>query len=291
MCRFTLYLGPPVRLSTLLIEPSHSLIQQSFHAEERSEPLNGDGFGVGWYAPPISPEPAVFRSVTPAWNNQNLASLARVVSSPCILAHVRAATPGMVVNESNCHPFQWGKYLFMHNGFIGSFPQVRRRLLQSLSDEAFSVVQGSTDTEHLFALFVDEIVKNGGSDPGECMAECLNHAVWRVMDLVAEHGDGSPSFLNVAVSDGDRAAVCRFTDSTDTPAESLYHICQELYEPISRHSPSRRRHERSHSVVVSSERLTDDADWVEVPQNQLVGVDRDGRQHLFRMEREGLRPA
>ena len=44
MCRFTLYLGPPVRLSTLLIEPSHSLIQQSFHAEERSEPLNGDGF-------------------------------------------------------------------------------------------------------------------------------------------------------------------------------------------------------------------------------------------------------
>jgi len=288
MCRFTLYLGPPVRLSTLLIEPSHSLIQQSFHAEERSEPLNGDGFGVGWYAPAVSEEPAVFRSVTPAWNNKNLESLASVVTSPCVLAHVRAATEGMVVNESNCHPFQYGKYLFMHNGFIGSFPQVRRQLLRTLSDEAFSVVQGSTDTEHLFALFVDELVKNGGSDPGECMAECLNNAVWRVMDLVAEYGNGSPSFLNVAVSDGDRVAGGRFTDSVDQPAESLYYISRELYEPAWKGSRGRRRHEHSRSLVVSSERLTDDADWVKVPQNHLVGVDREGRQHLFRMEREGL---
>ncbi len=291
MCRFTLYLGPPVRLSTLLIEPSHSLIQQSFHAEERSEPLNGDGFGVGWYAPAVSPLPAVFRSVTPAWNNRNLASLASVVTSPCVLAHVRAATEGMVVNESNCHPFQYGRHLFMHNGFIGSFGRIRRSMLEGLCDEAFEVVQGSTDTEHLFALFVDELVKNGGSDPGECMAECLNRAVWRVMDLVGEEGDGSPSFLNIAVSDGDRAAVCRFTDSPEKPAESLYYIVRELYRPISKDSPARRTHERSTSVVISSERLTDDPEWLQVPQNHLVGVDRLGRQHMFRLGRDGLREA
>jgi glutamine amidotransferase len=287
MCRFTLYLGPPVRLSTLLIEPSHSLIQQSFHAEERTEPLNGDGFGVGWYAPGITPVPAVFRSVTPAWNNENLESLAHVVCSPCVLAHVRAATEGMVVNESNCHPFQWGEYLFMHNGQLGSFGAIRRQLLRTLSDDAFAIVRGSTDTEHVFALFVDELLKNGGDDPGSRMAECLNRAVWRAIDLVREFGDGEPSFLNVAVSDGDRAAVCRFTNSPDKPAESLYYNSRVLYEPAFP-GQGRRAHERSRAVVVSSERLTNDEAWVEVPPNQLVGVDRDGRQHLFHMERGGL---
>jgi ergothioneine biosynthesis protein EgtC len=290
MCRFTLYLGPPVRLSTLLVEPSHSLIQQSFHAEERTEPLNGDGFGVGWYAPEVTPVPAVFRSVTPAWNNENLEALSQVVCSPCVLAHVRAATDGMPVNESNCHPFQWGEFLFMHNGRVGSFQSIRRRLLDTLSDDAFSLVRGSTDTEHLFAMFVDELLKNGGEDPGERMAECLNRAVWRIVDMVRDVGEGAASFLNVAVSDGDRAAVCRFTDSTDVAAESLYYISRVLYEPAFS-GPKRRVHERSRSTVVSSERLTDDPGWQAVPPGQMVAVDRDGQQHLFHMDRDGLRPA
>ena len=121
MCRFTLYLGPAVRLSTLLIEPSHSLIHQSFKSTERSEPLNGDGFGVGWYAPRLTWEPAVYHDVSPAWNNRNLHSVAKLVVSPCVLAHVRAATPGSDVNLANCHPFQYGAYLVMHNGHIGGF--------------------------------------------------------------------------------------------------------------------------------------------------------------------------
>ena len=92
MCRFTFYLGRPIRLSSLITDPSHSVIRQSFQAQEREEPLNGDGFGVAWYAPEHSDEPAVFKSVTPAWSNRNLRDLARVVASHCILAHVRAAT-------------------------------------------------------------------------------------------------------------------------------------------------------------------------------------------------------
>ena len=67
MCRLMLYLGPETRLSSLIVEPRHSLIRQSVHSEEREEPLNGDGFGVGWYASELSLEPAVFRSITPAW--------------------------------------------------------------------------------------------------------------------------------------------------------------------------------------------------------------------------------
>src|SRR5262249_24930171 len=134
MCRFVLYLGPRTRLSSLLVEPSHSLIRQSTSSREREEPLNGDGFGVGWYASDLAAEPAVFRSITPAWNNRNLQNLARVVASDCVLAHVRVATQSSGVNEANCHPFRWRQFLCMHNGDIGDFRLVRRKLLASVCD-------------------------------------------------------------------------------------------------------------------------------------------------------------
>lgn len=301
MCRFTLYLGPPVRLSTLLIEPRHSLILQSYRSEERAEPLNGDGFGVGWYAPRLSHEPAVFHAITPAWNNRNLASIAQAVASPCILAHVRAATMGMEVNLANCHPFQYGSYLLMHNGSIGGFSKVRRHLLDELTDEAFSVVRGSTDTEHLFAVFVDEIIRNGcpvdprhgnGTPPlpdedrpdaARELAERLSGALARVLSLVREFADGAPSFLNVAVADGHHAAISRFTDSPDERPESLHFLPGELYEPTGRRFPQRRAGDEGDAMVVSSERLTDDPAWKDVPVNSIVVLDRYHPMRIFRL--------
>lgn len=104
MCRWAMYLGPEIPLSWLLTDPEHSIIHQSYRAELREEPLNGDGFGVAWYAPGLA-EPAVFRSIQPAWNNTNLIDLARVTTSGTILAHVRAASPGLGVQEANCTHF------------------------------------------------------------------------------------------------------------------------------------------------------------------------------------------
>jgi len=289
MCRFTLYLGPPIRMDSLLIEPSHSLILQSFRASEREEPLNGDGFGVGWYAPELAERPAVFRSITPAWNNANLRSLAGVVASPCVLAHVRAATTGMPVAETNCHPFQRDGYLFMHNGHVGSFRNIRRALLASLCDDAFNMVMGSTDSEHLFALFIDEMV-GLNTEEEDALATCLNRAVWRTIDFVRDLGGGHPSYLNLAVSDGHRAAACRFTDDPTGSPESLYLIERTLYEPVAHGLPKRRQLERSTSFVVASERLTDDPLWREVEPNQMVSLARDGTSRVFEMQPDGLVP-
>ena len=282
MCRFTLYLGPPVRLASLLTEPSHSLIRQSFQSEERSEPLNGDGFGVGWYSPRLTPQPAVFHGITPAWNNANLRSIADVVASPCILAHVRAASPGSDVNLANCHPFSFGRYLLMHNGNIGSFRKIRRRLLEGLGDEAYDVVRGSTDTEHFFAVFVDELLRDGASETepvydggaaARALGAALSRALARVTAAVRQIG-GEPSFLNVAVSDGARAAVTRFTDHPREGPESLYLLAEELYEPAGRRFQRSREGDEGPSVVVSSERLTEDERWTVVPPNSLVTFDR-----------------
>lgn len=299
MCRFTLYLGPPVRLSTLLTEPKHSLIHQSYHSEERSEPLNGDGFGIGWYAPRLTSEPALFHQITPAWNTRNLFSMAKVITSPCVMAHIRAASPGSEVNMANCHPFGYGGYLLMHNGHIGSFRQIRRRLLAELTDEAFDVVKGSTDTEHLFAVFVDEIVRNGcpvdprGSEASDGtgareLAGRLASAVGRVLELShGEPGERAPSLLNVAVSDGRHAAVCRFTDDSTERAESLYFLHGELYEPVGRRFATPRPGDEAEAVVVSSERLTDDPRWREVPTGAVLALDLKAPPQVFRMDGEG----
>jgi predicted glutamine amidotransferase len=283
MCRFTLYLGPPVRLASLLTEPTHSLIHQSFQSAERAEPMNADGFGVGWYAPRLTPEPAVFHAITPAWSNVSLRSIANVVASPCILAHVRAASVGSDVNMANCHPFSFGRYLLMHNGNIGSFRRVRRRLMEGLGDAAYDVVRGSTDTEHLFAVFVDELVRLGSipsgheSDAGagvRLLGAALARALARVIALVRALGDGEPSFLNLAVSDGWRAAVTRFTDHPQEQPESLYLLTEELYEPAGRRFADTRKGDEGQSILVSSERLTDQARWHAVPPNSLVMFDR-----------------
>ncbi len=267
MCRFTLYLGPPVRLSSLLLEPAHSLIRQSSNSHEREEPLNGDGFGVGWYAPEFSNDPAVFRSITPAWNNRNLHNLSRVVASSCVLAHVRAATQSSGVNEANCHPFRFGKYLCMHNGDVGNFQKIRRKLLETVCDEAFSNIFGSTDSENFFAVIIDELLKKQVIGALE-LAAALDSAIQRVVAIVEQFGDNVPSYLNVAVTDGENAVISRYNNDREHPPESLYYYCGDLYES------GGKEQQIYDEVVVSSERLTNDPGWQPVPPNHLIILSR-----------------
>jgi predicted glutamine amidotransferase len=275
MCRFVAYLGPPVLLSSLTTDPANSIIHQSFHSHEREEPLNGDGFGLAWYVPEIRSEAALFRSVSPAWSNMNLLHLARVTRSGCIFAHVRAATPGLPVTETNTHPFTWRELAFMHNGELGCFQTIRRRLLGGLSEPAFDLIQGTTDSEHLFAAIVDRLLRAGRDSPGspvEALGAALAGAIEDALELGRELGAEEPSYLNLALTDGRRLAVCRFTDGELADSPSLYvhqgklFTCEDgqcrFFEPDG----------RGHSVLVASEPLTDDPGWSVVEPNTLLLV-------------------
>ncbi len=284
MCRFVLYHGAEITISSLVTVPSNSLIHQSFDNQERAEPLNGDGFGIAWYAPEISEQPALFRAVSPAWNDPNLRHLARVTRSRSILAHVRAATRGLAVTRLNCHPFSWGPFAFMHNGHLGGFRRIRRRLLGLLSEDAFQLIEGSTDSEHLFALFVDryrELEKDGRV---ERMARALTAAIGQVEELRREAGIEQASQINVALSDGTAAVAARYTSGPPETANSLYvqlgrrwvcegRNCRMLDPDVGRGA-----------VIVSSERLCDGPGWFRVPPNQLVVVGEDLTVGMLPME-------
>jgi glutamine amidotransferase len=280
MCRFVYYQGQPLHLSALLTEPGNSLIHQSVHAHERAEPLNGDGFGVAWY-PEDANEPALFKSVSPAWSNENLKELARTVTSRRVLAHVRAASPGFGVSEANSHPFRSGGLTFMDNGHLGGFESFRRVLLHELSDSSFGRVHGRTDSEHFFALIADSIERraSGESDTarlGTAFEQALGKALaWRSSFAPDQH-----FYLNCVLADERTAVACRFTTDAPEKADSLYTHFGKEYHCAAGDARLRQCRTGLASVLVASEPLTDDPDWNAVPVGQLVSIEADQTVHM-----------
>lgn len=151
MCRWIAYRGAPIFLETWVAAPAHSLIHQSLHAAEAVTGTNGDGFGVGWYAD--RDEPGLYRETLPAWSDENLRHLCRQIRAQLFFAHVRAST-GPATSRNNCHPFAHGRWLFMHNGQIGGWPQMRRAVEGMIPDALYDARAGTTDSEALFLAMV-----------------------------------------------------------------------------------------------------------------------------------------
>ncbi len=284
MCRFAAYLGPPIRMSELLTEPSQSIIHQSYRAREWREPLNGDGFGVGWYVPHRD-EPVVFREVSPAWSSVNLRNFAEALYTDCLLAHVRAATPGLPVHQLNCHPFRWGPLSFMHNGELGGFPVLRRKILQQLSMDSFNWVKGSTDTEHVFAMYLDRFRAFSEVDPEasrlDLMARAMRTTIADIEGLRLEAGLDELSQLNLVVCDGKRIVVSRYVSDPGTPPNTLYVHHGGRYEVddgVCHMRPAPTPEERA--VIVASEPLSEGPGWRAVPVGHLVLVDENRDVHI-----------
>ena len=279
MCRFVLYLGCEITVGSLVTEPENSIINQSFKSREREEPLNGDGFGVAWYVPEVGEEPALFKDITPAWNNINLLNLARVTSSTCVLAHVRAATSGFPVIQLNCHPFASGPFSFMHNGRIGGFSEIRRDLMARLSDETYNAISGSTDSEYLFALFMDYYNDIDDSlERVERMARALSSAIKEIELITEKAGITEPSYMNLAVTDGTSAVATRHVSLSDDAegrdANTLYVHTGASFECRAGHLEEANV-KKGHAVVIASEPLTKDDGWQRVSPNTMVLVTKE----------------
>ncbi len=275
MCRFALYLGAEIRVSSLISEPVNSIIHQSFHSHERAEPLNGDGFGLAWYPRELDEDPAVFKSTTPAWSNRNLREIARVTRTHCLLAHVRAATPGFPVTELNCHPFVHGQLTFMHNGDLGGFQALRRRLLMDLSDEAFAAIEGSTDSEHIFAILLDKLAAQVPSKQREeRLARALEATIESVERLRLEVAPERPAFLNLVACDGECAVVTRYS-SHDAAANSLYFSVGQMYVCDEGLCRMQDRGTAPTAVIIASEPLDESDCWRPVEPGHLVVVTPD----------------
>ncbi len=290
MCRFLAYVGPPVVADRLLVQPEHSLIRQSREALEMDQPLNADGFGLGWYAPEVRREPGLFRSVTPAWSNQNLLYNASLIRSRCFFAHVRSATEGSVA-EQNCHPFHYRHYLMMHNGGVPNFGHIKRTVVDLLDEDLYLWIAGQTDTEHVFALFVQMVRNLGkGEDPHaltlEDLAGCFQSTFDVLEHLVQERGIEEPCAFNMLVTDGEQIVGTRYSTDPERATPTLY--CAEgshfdCTDGCGRMVEDPASGERA--VLIVSEKLTrDPADWTPIPPNHCIAVDHQHRVELIPMK-------
>ena len=268
MCRWLAYSGTPVLLEELLYKPTHSLIVQSLHSRLGVETTNGDGFGIGWYGE--SSTPAVFKSIEPAWNDRNLQELSGHVRSGLVFAHIRAST-GTPVQQTNCHPFRHGRWLWMHNGSIARFHDVKRELLLAVDPSLFPDLEGSTDSEAFFFLALTMGLED---DPPA--------AVERAVGLIEHVGRSNriehPIQMTVATTDGDR--VWGFRYSSEGRSRSLYF--STLVATLRAQHPDNPVLQglSDESRLVVSEPLGDlEGAWNEVPESSY-GVVQEGQDEL-----------
>lgn len=277
MCRFLAYIGKPVLAHDLLYRPQHSLIErQSIGAQEMSIPINGDGFGISWYDFSLDDEPCQFRSVRPSWSDLNLRYLAKKIKSPMLFAHVRAATPGSLVEEGNCHPFVHGKLTWMHNGMVQGFGKMRRGLLRELKDAAYDAIHGSTDSEHLFGLFLNNL----NNPTGEVTTQEMVDAMFAMFDdfnrLLYEHDIHEHSYLNLCVSNGKALIATRYTTNPRVQPASLYYMFGREYVCSDNRCFMIPDEGKSEAVIVASEPFTSHkSDWVKVGRNSMIIIDED----------------
>jgi glutamine amidotransferase len=194
VCRHLAYLGPPVHLAAVLYDPPFSLVHQSWAPrQQRHGAVNADGYGVGWYRPEVRREPARYRRAGPIWADRSLASLAGVVTSSCLVAAVRSATPPSPSEESGAAPFTAGPWLFSLNGAVA---QDLEALRKQVPDRWAASIEGASDAEVLFALLLDRL--DAGCDPGGALAWCVRTV---------------PGRLNLLLSDGQRIWATAWGDT------------------------------------------------------------------------------
>ena len=268
MCRWLAYSGSPVLIEDLLYKPQHSLIDQSLHSQLGAETTNGDGFGVGWFG--VGQTPGVFHSVEPAWNDRNLRELAGHVRSPLVFAHIRASS-GSPVQQTNCHPFRHGRWLWMHNGVIRDFHAVKRDLVLAVDPSLYPSIEGSTDSEVFFFLALTLGLED---DP----PAAVEAAVGLIEETGRRHGVENPIQMTVATSDGTNVWAFRYSSenksrslfySTDVATLRLLHPELEVLKELS-----------DESRLIVSEPLRDlPGVWNEVPESSW-GVIRTGQDEL-----------
>ena len=268
MCRWMAYTGSPVLVEDLLYVPTNSLIVQSLRARLGVEPTNGDGFGFGWYD---GDGTGLFRSTEPAWNDRNLRELSGHIRSPLVLAHVRAST-GTPVQQTNCHPFRHGRWLWMHNGAITSFRAVKRDLALAVDPELFPDIEGSTDSELFFHLALTFGLE---TDPPTAVAR----AVGLIEEVGQRHGVPFPIQMTVATTDGETLWAFRY--SSEGRSRSLFHnVDVSTLRAQYPDNPVLHRLADDARLVVSEPLGELQGAWREVPESTCVVV-RPGSEELL----------
>ncbi|MFC2085576.1 class II glutamine amidotransferase [Bacteroidota bacterium] len=277
MCRWLAYSGESILLERLMFDPHHSLIDQSLNSSDSEATTNGDGFGIGWYDE--FENPGLYKHIQPAWNDPNLRDLCGHVMSPMFLAHVRSATGSSGIQQTNCHPFRHGNWLFMHNGSIRGFDRIKREIACEVSDQYYPEIRGTTDSELMFLLALTFGLESE-------IRQSLERMVGLVESLGFSKGTQYPIQMTLGIADGDRMYAVRY--SSERNSKTLFHsrsiaALRELAPPSLIDSVN--RFSEDARAIVSEPLTALSEPWKRVPESTFLTVEN-GDVHYERFEPE-----
>jgi len=240
-----------------------------------------DGWGVAYY---VDGSPHVTKSPTLALGDQLFHRLSGVVSSETVLAHVRKATVGHKT-VLNTHPFQYGRWVFAHNGNVPRFDQHRDKLVALIDPKLRRFVLGETDSETIFHVLLSELAKGAALDQPRALSDlmaALRRTVELVNDAVGECDPTDPLLLTLMVTDGRVLAACH--GGKDLYWSTHKNRCsdRDACSSLSPECEAPTQSGRVNHCIISSEPLQGENVWQRLTHGDVVGVDE--HMHVMRAE-------
>jgi glutamine amidotransferase len=292
MCRVLGYVGEPVALSDMLFETDSSLVRQTHSPRMMNTFLNLAGFGmVAWDPRSAHPEePFSYRATTLPGFDRNLRDLAGKLAPSCVIAHVRGVTndTSEVVTEANLHPFRFaGAHVALaHNGHLREFVRMRYALLPHIRPELVGQIQGTTDSEWIYALVLSYLEDPYGLPDVRELADATASALRLLRDIRRQFEIDTSSPVNLVLTTGEALVATRFSFDygwypehdalleTDLPYVSLWYTIGGEYLH-GENGAAMTAVEVYRSLLIASEPLTlDTSSWLEVPEYSMVTAAR-----------------
>jgi glutamine amidotransferase len=288
MCRVLAYLGEPISLAHVLFETDSSLVRQSYSPRMMNKFLNLAGFGmVAWDPRSVrSQDPFTYRvTALPAFD-RNLRSLAAKLAPTCLTAHVRGVTwsEHETVAETNLHPFRFhgARVALAHNGHLREFGRMRYDLVRHIGPELAQRIEGTTDSEWIYALVLAQLEDPWGRPDARELADAAAAALRLLREIRGRHGIDTSSPVNLFLTTGQALVATRFSFDygwypdedalleTDLPYCSLwYTVGGEYLQRAGTFVMA--ASEVPRSLLIASEPLTvDTSTWLEVPEYSMI---------------------
>lgn len=279
MCRlfgFRSVLSSQVHKS--LIGAENALVQQSDR--------HPDGWGVAYY---VAGAPHLVKSSSSALVDSLFRKVSGIVSSETVLAHLRKATVG-ALSTINTHPFQYGRWVFAHNGNIKNFSAHRDRLLSRIDPALRRYILGDTDSEVIFYLILSKLRDRADIHGTFYELDEVRAAVTDALAVIAEvagpfcpddKAESSETFLTFILTDGSLMLAHQ-------GGKQLYYSvhkkrCSER-ESCSFYAPQCEAILPSGQVrhlIFSSEPLSGENIWQPMAPGQLIALDASMRVRIF----------
>jgi glutamine amidotransferase len=292
MCRVVAYLGEPIALSRVLFETDSSLVRQTYSPRMMAKVLNLAGFGMVAWDPQSAraDEPFTYRVATLPAFDRNLRNLSTKIAPTCLIAHVRGVSHSEheMVAETNLHPFRFhgARVALAHNGHLREFASMRYDLIPHVRPELARRIQGTTDSEWIYALVLSQLDDPFGLPEPRELADATSSALRLLREIRARHGINTSSPVNLFLTTGQGLVATRFSFDygwypdedalleTDLPFVSLWYTLGAEYGHRDG-APPTDAGDAPGSLLIASEPLTlDTSGWLEVPEYSMLTAQR-----------------